>query len=108
MDLVHADHVAIDLDLPATGSRTHRASVPPGHDLVFTLTHTGGAIGRMTLALYDQRHPDIPVSNDSMTCAEPGCTFSVVVAKATEPRTLIATCSATIAMKARLEVTRRP
>jgi hypothetical protein len=103
MDLVHAAHATIDLDLPAGGSRANRVSLPPGHNVVFAVTHLGGPIGQMSLTLYDEQQTTIPVSSDSMVCAEPGCTFSVEVASSTDPRVMIATCTAATAMSLRLE-----
>ena len=103
MDLVHADHVSLDLALPAAGSRTQRVNVPPGHNIMFTMTHTGGPIGRMSLTIHDDGNSAIPVSDDAMTCAEPGCTFSVEVASAAAARTLLATCGTSGAMSVRFE-----
>jgi len=108
MDLLHADHATIDLDLAAGGSRTQRVRLPPGHNVVFAVTHLGGPIGRMSLTLYDENQTTIPVSSDSMTCAEPGCTFSVEVASSPDPRVMIATCTAATAMSMRLDATLRP
>lgn len=108
MDLLHADQATMDLDLSAAGSHTHRVSLPPDHNVVFAVTHLSGPLGKMTLTLYDEPQTAVPVSSDSMTCAEPGCTFSVEVASAPGPRVMIVTCAAATAMSVRLEATLRP
>lgn len=71
-------------------------------ELSAEVTHTGGALGRISLAIHDARQMDVPVSADSVTCAEEGCSVRVVAAVGSGTETLIVSVQATAALSARL------
>jgi hypothetical protein len=105
MDLFHSDRVVLDLDLAPDAPVTHRLDAPPNQKIVVAITHTGGAVGRIGLTIHDIRNDTIPVSDDGMTCSEPGCHFSVEVATAPMARTLFLKVAGSVAMTVRLEAT---
>lgn len=69
-----------------------------------TLTHTGGSLGPFTLSIYDAR-ATVPISSDSMRCAEPGCAIRAEVDVAPGTATLVVRVEATKPTALTLEVT---
>ncbi|MCE9578802.1 MAG: hypothetical protein K8W52_37100 [Deltaproteobacteria bacterium] len=108
MDLTHAESATAELALTAAAPVTRTIAAPAERTVVLTLRHVGGTVGRIGLTIYDAADPRVPISDDAMTCAEPGCSVKVEVARAAAPRSLIATCTGSAAMTTRLEAALGP
>jgi hypothetical protein len=103
MDLRHTDRVTAELALAPGGGETRHVQVPAGRNVILEVIQTAQATGRLTLTIHDAAHPELPVSDDAMTCAEPECRFSVEVKAADRERTLIAACTSSVVTTVRLE-----
>lgn len=72
--------------------------------VTITVTHASGSKGPFTLAIYDAR-ATVPISSDSMTCAEPGCSIRAEVDVAPSTTRLVVRVEATTATSLKLEIT---
>jgi hypothetical protein len=103
LDLSRADHAELVVELAPDRPAERTLAVPSERGIVVGVTHLDGAIGKMTLTLRAHADDEIPISDDSMTCTEAGCHFSVELASANVERLIVVTVEASAAMSVRLE-----